>query len=208
MVHAFPSLHAEIRDYCNVFLLAPSLGSRAEEGCMTLSTIVSPSDASVLVITANQTPDDRLDAWRMHADELPAELAFIDVGGTTRAAAAGTTVSTGGTGPEFSVETISNPGNLTRLGVTVSNVLSEWAGGERRPVVCFRPLTTILQYAEVQQVFRFLHELTRLAKGADALAHYHMDPAAHGEEERNRLKTLFDAVVEPDGEGGWNLVTR
>jgi hypothetical protein len=175
---------------------------------MALSTLVPPREASVLVVTATQTPDDRLDAWRIHADELPAELAFIDVGGTTRAASGGEATAADGNGNEFSVETISSPGNLTRLGVAVSNVLSEWRGTDRRPVICFRSLTTLLQYSEVQQVFRFLHELTRLAKGADAHAHYHMDPTAHGEQERNRLKTLFDAVVEPDGEGGWNVTTR
>lgn len=209
MDHGFPSLAAELRDYSNVFFLAPSLGNQGEEGCMSLCTLVPPAEASVLVITTTQTPDDRLDAWRMYADELPEEMAFVDVGGTTRSASTGdASTAADGSGDEFPVETVSNPGNLTRIGVTASNVLSEWSGTDRRPVICFRSLTTLLQYSDVQEVFRFLHELTRLTKGADAHAHYHMDPTAHDEQEQNRLKTLFDAVVEPDGEGGWNVVTR
>lgn len=209
MDHEFPAFRSELRDYSNVFFLAPSLGSRGEEGCMELSTLVAPERASVLVVTAVQTPDDRLDAWRTRVDEgLPDRMAFVEIGGATRSAGTGTSTIEDPAGGTIPVEPVPEPGNLTRLGVVMTNHLNRWEGDSGDIVVCFRPLTTLLQYADVRKVFRFLHELVRHSKTAGAVAHYHLDPTAHDEQTINRLKTLFNAVVEPDGDGGWTVKAR
>jgi len=96
------------------------------------------------------------------------------------------------------VETISDPGDLIGLGIAISKYLSNWEGSPNQTVVCFHSLTPLLQYGNLQRVFRFLHVLTGPLKSIDAVAHFHLDPHAHDEQTINTLSQLFDVIVEHD----------
>ncbi len=77
-----------------------------------------------------------------------------------------------------------------------------WAKNQNQTVICFHSLTALIQYADLQRVFRFLHVLTARIDLIDAVAHFHMDPGAHDAQTRNTLVQLFDAVINigEDGE--------
>lgn len=204
-----PKISGGFREYSNVFYLVPSLGQATDEGCVALSTLVSPEQASVLIVTGIASPDDRLAVWRDNVDgELPKRLVFVDIGGNNRSISTASPTQLGPDEKPIPIETVSDPTNLTKLGVILTNYLGEWKADSEEIVVCFRPVTTLLQYADVKQVFRFLHELTRRSKAVDAMAHYHIDPTAHETQTINRLKTLFDASLEVDNDGEWVVRTR
>ena len=191
----------------NVLLLSPSLDANAEDACTDLLTVEPPAREDVLYVTLVDSPDERMDAWRARADGArPAKMGFVDVGGATRSSAAASVLGGDPLG-DVLVRPVSSPGNLTDLGIKVSEFLSEWSDDGNRTVVCVDSLTTLLQYADLQRAFRFLHVLTGRVRALDAFAHYHLDPDAHDDRTLNTLLTLFDGVAEWDG-SGWVVRNR
>jgi archaellum biogenesis ATPase FlaH len=57
-------------------------------------------------------------------------------------------------------------------------------------------LSTLLQYADSQRVFNFLHTITGRVSAADYLGVATLDPTTQNPKETNTLTSLFDAVVE------------
>jgi hypothetical protein len=183
-----PDVQPDLGPGTNILCLTPSLGDRGQ--CGDAFCPSAPAATNVLVIAYTRSPDHVVNEWRDHLAALPDCFGVIDIGGTTRSAAATPTVT-----DPYSVATES-PRDLTGLGITVSQHLEEWAGNGNQTVVCFDSLTALLQYAAVDRVFRFLHVLTRRMQAIDAVAHYHLDPAAHATEDVAALKSLFDTQME------------
>lgn len=187
----------------SALLCAPAMDHRADEGCMHLSGLHGAGAFNYLGVTLSGTVDEEIDRWRGHAGERPAKLAVVTAGDETRGAAAaggGTgTVSAGG----VSATSVSSPDDLTGLGIKVSECLSSWADDDADAVVCFRSLTTLLQYGSLQRVFRFLHLLTRRIESFGVHAHFHIDPDAHDRREMATLRNLFDRVYQLNPDGQW-----
>jgi len=194
-------LHEDDEDTANVLLLAPSLSTAEEEACINFLTFLGISQENILSVTFTQTAQDRLELWQTHVgDERPARAGIVSVGEQTRSASSQRTTSR--QPPEsISIDAISDPADLTRLGITIENYLSEWAENENQTVICFHSLTPLLQYADRERVFRFLHLLTGRIDSIDAVAHFHMNPEAHDAQTRNTLVQLFDAVIDIDETG-------
>lgn len=186
-----------------VLLLSPTNAPAGEERCVDLLTVEEPDRENLLVVTVTGSADDRLDAWRRHARErLPRRTAVVSVGESTRSAAAGSegaTTHLPGTG--VSVETVANPGDLTGVGMRLSERLRGWADHDERTVVCFHSIDPLLQYVDLSRLFRFLHVLTGRLRTIGAVAHFHLDPSAHDPQTVDILLHLFDAAVEVDGSG-------
>ncbi|MFB6296541.1 MAG: hypothetical protein ABEH66_06870, partial [Halobacteriales archaeon] len=183
-----------------------SFDSVASDICSDLLTIERPSEEDVLAVTLTDSPDDWMDEWeRSVGPERPAKLSFVSADDGMRSAAAG-----GGGGAlsgNMSVDTVSNPSDLTGLGMHISERLSGWQGDGNQIVVDFDSLTTLLEYAPRESVFKFIHVLKGRVDSADAVAHYHMDPSAHAPQEVSTFKTLVDAVVEVE-DGEWTIASR
>jgi|GEM_PF-1228908 len=91
------------------------------------------------------------------------------------------------------VREVSDPTDLTGVAIAVG----EWLrarDGDERPVVCLDSLSTLLQYADLERAFRFLHALVARVRSAGATAYVSVDPGAHDEATLATLRTLFDAV--------------
>lgn len=201
------SRFSQLGDASNVLLLVPSMDARDEDGCASLLTIPDPGDANVMSVTFGGSPDDRMEMWRRHVGaELPAKAAVVSVGERNRSAVAART------GAErfedrVALEYVSDPGDLTGLGMRITERLTEWEGDGNRNVACFHSLTALLQYADLERAYRFLHVLTGHFASSDTIAHFHMAPGAHDTKTINTMKTLMDAVVEVDGDE-WAVSTR
>jgi hypothetical protein len=195
-------------DTSNVLLLAPALSDSEDEACIDLLTIADISQENLLSVTFTQTAQDRLELWHTHAgDDLPAQAGIITVGEQTRSTSASRSSPSQTPGP-ITIDAVSDPADLTGLGISLTNYLSEWAENNNQTVVCFHSLTPLLQYADLQRVFRFLHVLTGRIASSDAVAHYHMDPTAHDEQTRQTLVQLFDATIELDADGTRSITHR
>ncbi len=198
-------LPATLDGESSILVLAPSMSSETDEACIDLLTKVSPDQEDVLWVTFTRSPDACLQDWLSHAGSRPANLRFVSVGETVRSVATSPPMQE--TATDAVIDTLSNPGDLTGLGIKISEVLQQWHGNGNETVACFHSLTALLQYSDVQTVYKFLHVLTGRFTTANVTAHFHLDPDAHDSQTINTLKTLFDAVAEFDG-NEWNVRTR
>lgn len=89
-----------------------------------------------------------------------------------------------------------NPGDLTALGITLTQYLEEWATHDHSLVVCVDSVTALLQYVDEQTAYRFMHVATNRFRAANAVAHFHLDPDAHSEQTVAKFKSVVDTVVE------------
>ncbi|MFB6155679.1 MAG: hypothetical protein ABEJ22_07260 [Haloferacaceae archaeon] len=186
----------------NVLVLAPVMDSGVGAVCTNLLRVEPVADEAVLLVTFTQSADVRVDDFRERVDSPPGDLHVVDVSGETRSGADGPSHV-----PGRVVDVVSSPTDLTGLGIAMNEQLAEWARDDARIVVCVHTLTTLLQYASEERVFQFLHVLTNRIRSVDAVAHYHLDPAAVGDRTVHTLLQLFDVIVRRDDEG-WKIGAR
>jgi len=192
----------------SVLVLCSSFTDDESAACADLLTLDDPGRTDVLWVALADSPAERLTAWDHHVDERPSRAAVVSVDSDTRSYGSAVADDRASAPPPSgaTVETVSDPGNLTRLGVAITERLAEWEEDERNrsTAVCFKSLTTLLQYVSVEQAFKFLHVLTSKPVVAEATGHYHLDPTAHDEQTVATLVELFDAVCECGDSPEWS----
>lgn len=192
----------------NTLVVASTGDASVEDLCPELLLADDPDRTNLLWVTYTRTPDDCLRRWLQHAGERPAGVKVLSVGDVMRSATATRTGSGGRTPTASMVDSVANPGDVTGLGIKISEQLQEWSHDGNRTVACFDSLTTALQYVDLQTIYKFLHVLTGRFETVDAAAHFHIDPDAHDDATVNTLKSLFDAVVKHTDEGEWRVSRR
>lgn len=181
----------------SVLLLGPMEWPGGSEACAHAFASGSLAGKNVLLVSLTQSADDRTRMLRRHDDGFPAKVGVVTA--TDQFTSATTTTGAEGASGGVSVKTVSDPSDLPKLGVTISRLVNEWEDEGRETIVCFHSLSALLQYADLQRVFRFLHILKDRLDSADATAHYHMDSQAHDRQTIATLRQLFDAVIEYEG---------
>jgi hypothetical protein len=186
----------------NVLLQAPSLS----DGAVTVCPGLSPhEDRNVLLVSLSGSPERRLDAWKRNG-QLPRKVAVISTVDTRTAVADGTTAMTAGD-TTVATTTISEPSDLTGIGIKMNKCLSSWKDDDCPTEVCFDSVTALLQYVDIERAFRFLHVASRRVESVDALAHYHIDPGAHEGQTLATVRSLFTDVFRYDTESGvWETI--
>ncbi|WP_248897772.1 DUF7504 family protein [Haloplanus halobius] len=153
------------------------------------------SDASALIVVAFAgSPVRWLDQWRAAADTDPDRVTVVlvdaaswlngDPGERLRAVAH--------PDADVRVETVASPGNLTDIGVTLTEVLD--AHEEEEPHLCFQSVTVLLQYASAKEVCQFLHVLGGHLDQFGATGHFHLHEGAHDEETVEMLRSVHDRI--------------
>ncbi|MDZ7701308.1 MAG: hypothetical protein U5J98_04155 [Halobacteriales archaeon] len=189
----------------NVLLLGPVESSVEYDLCTTLCETGGYPRRRVLV-TTTQSADERLNALRGFDDDPFDETTVIAVDEQIRSSGNGDPTAYAVGSETVTIETISFPRDLTRLGLLVNKHLGIPADGPA-PVVCFHTLSTLLESAPVEKVFRFLHVLQGRVRMGGARAHYHLDPDDHPDEVINTLRPIFDFTVRFDADGRLRVET-
>jgi hypothetical protein len=189
---------SDLSDVSNVMLSAPSLGGYGDDVCDSLLTQTPPSETNILTVTFTDTPQEWVDDWMESVGVSPLRGGIVSIG------QADATIDD----PSWAVKTVENPSDLTGIGIELSELLSGMATAaddDEYIVVCFDSITSLLQYADLQRAFRFLHVVTGRVKTVNGVGHYHLDPEAHDGQTLATLKGLFDAVVEVEDDGSWTI---
>jgi hypothetical protein len=181
-------LHDRLPRRGNVLLLSDPLDPAARDTEFDLLTPADPAETRVLAVTYLDTPEDWLDRWTDRVGTLPADVRLVTVG------EASDDDRRSSTSDRVRV-TRTSPTDLTGLGIAVSDALSGWSGTDGRVIVCVDSVTTMLQYAPLATVFRFLHTICRRFASVHAFSHFHLDPTAHDDRTVARLAQLFDSSV-------------
>ena len=180
----------------NVLVLEPADGDGGDVYC---GERISPANAAAspnaLLISIEESPDDRFDALRRSGVSCPANVAVVCCD-ETRGAAAATPASGVGPGPTTGswTTTVGSPADLTGLGVRIRQVLSSWEGAPQPVELCFHTLDTLLEHVDDRAAFRFCHLVTRHVRSVGANSHFHLTADAVDERTLNTLRPLFDRV--------------
>jgi len=189
---------SELSDVSNVLLLAPSLGQQGTQLSFDLLSQTPPSETNVLTITYTDTPQEWVDDWLDYVGISPLRGGIVAIG------QADANIDD----PSWAVKTVENPTDLTGVGIELSELLSGMAtaadDGEHI-AVCFDGITSLLQYADLQRAFRFLHVVTGRIKTVGGVGHFHLDPEAHDPQTLATLKGLFDAVIQVEADGSYTI---
>jgi len=173
----------------NVLLRGAWLDGANDQRCADLLAIDRAERVKVILVTVTTAPRSRVRTVDSQFEGDPEEIAVI----TTNPDAGSSRVVRPGEVPGAStVTTNRNPGDLTGLGVSIMDLFSDWDDTDAAISVCFDSITPLLQYNSLDEVFHFLRIVTEEVESAGALAHYHIDPAAHDEQTQQRLLPLFD----------------
>jgi hypothetical protein len=177
-------------------LLLDTGGHQSDTG--TCRRLLVPEDEDVREAVVLSLTTDSSEYVEQFVDSQLRTLHVI----TARKGASSTTVTLDGTDERTEVitERVSDPSDLPRLGIAVSNAIEE-CDAAGRTHICIDSLTAMLQYADRGRIFRFVQVLQDRISQSSAVAHYHLNPAAHDEQTVETLRQLFGAVVRvPSGE--------
>jgi KaiC/GvpD/RAD55 family RecA-like ATPase len=91
----------------------------------------------------------------------------------------------------------SSPVDMTGIGIKLSEFLQAFHQdqGIKRNRIMVHSLSTLLMYADLQTVFRFLHVFTGRIQSVDGLGIFCIDSTSHDEQAMNTLTQLFDGVI-------------
>ncbi len=96
------------------------------------------------------------------------------------------------------VKYASSPTDMTGIGINLSEFLQTFHRdqGIEKNRIMVHSLSTLLMYADLQTVFRFLHVFTGRIQSVDGLGVFCIDSTSHDNQTMNTLTQLFDGVIE------------
>jgi hypothetical protein len=183
-----------VRDRPRALVLASTADVAANDLCVDLLSSDSPEHQRVLSLSYTRRPTRLVDHWRATHGSLPASMAIV------------CPESNADEEPPAGVHTTHVPASdLTGASIAISRYLDRWDGDDEPITVCLNSLTALLQYADRDRVFRFLHTITSRCLAVDASVHAHLDPATQDEQTVATVATLFDTVVRREDDAGWTV---
>ncbi len=187
------TLDAEIEPGTNILVSGPPLtGKRA----LTLDVLAegTHADQGAIIVTTKDSADRVLELYRRRVDYENRPVAVVDC--VTRQQGIGDARD------DERVKYTSSPVDMTGIGIKLSEFLETFSRDRniRENRVMLHSLSTLLMYADLQTVFRFLHVFTGRVQSVDGLGMFCIDSTAHEDRTLNTLKQLFDGVVETSEE--------
>ena len=166
----------------NVLIAGPALTGK--RGLM-LDLVAGSPDRTAILVTTKQS------AARIQADlGERCDVRIVDC--VTRQRAVGPVRET------ETVRYLGSPADLTGVGIATSGFMQELYHAPGRPAarLGLHSLSTLLMYADLRRVYQFLHVIAGRVASSDFSGAYTLDTLGRDEETIDRLKSLFDAMVE------------
>jgi hypothetical protein len=145
-------------DAHNVLVLGPAGTPAVDRAIGELVSHAVPGPRNLAYVTLARSPDEWFEAVFGNADDEPLRrIGAVGSGDPVRAEAV---AERGGREPgDTEVEMVADPGDLPRLGITVSEFFTRWGGDSVPTVLCFDSVTALVQYVDLQPAYRFFHTL-------------------------------------------------
>jgi hypothetical protein len=170
----------------NLLVTGPVMTGKRRLLLSLLAAAGDPEDGVVLA-TTRKAGDTVVREFQSFAPETPAErIACVDC------------VGTGGRRGEerpWRRRTASDPGDLTGLGIGLTEFMRAFHHDPGAAAVGLHSLSTMLMYADLRRVFQFLHVITGRVSGSGFVGGFVLDDTT-GDRERAILRQPFDALLE------------
>jgi hypothetical protein len=132
--------------------------------------------------------------WRSEVGQLPEQTLVITADGTGRASTSVESVRT---------ESVASPADFTGMGMKITEAFGDWMEGHDLRLY-LESLDVLMEYADTQTLYQFLHVLTNRVDAVGARARYVLDPATVSDRDVAILKTLMDGAIER-GDDAWTF---
>lgn len=155
----------------------------------------------VLFVTFEGPPSDRIELCNSADGWEGGEIGIVKIGRKSRDSATSSETTTSPGGGSITVRHVAKPGDLSKLGIVISQLLSKLERTPRETILCFDSLSALHTQTGTKTLFRFLNTLQGRLRSAGAVGHYHMDPDLHDEIVIETLRPLFDSIVRYSADG-------
>lgn len=184
----------------NVLVAGPAMSGTRN---LFVRMLAPPADSGegTIVVSAGTNADRLFEQFRTVGGPVDGRrFGVVDCGGHLQAPDAD--------GP--TVATVSSPGDLTGIGMELTDLYeSFYDRGVRRLRTGLNSISTLLMYADLQPLFRFLHVFTGRISTADSLGVFVIDPTSHDDRTTRTISQLYDARIDVrEGDGGPELRVR
>jgi len=160
---------------------------------------VPPESTNLLVVSAARSMRDVVEEWRRRAGALPDAFGLITYAEFERSASTSATGQPSRKplpGGNLTVTSMSDPGDLRRLGTAVTLYLDDWVDTDRETLVYVDALGPFIDANDAESTFQFLHLLVQSAAQLDADVVVGVDPSTTADRTLNTFRPLFDRVVD------------
>jgi hypothetical protein len=164
---------------------------RARETLLDVLDDVSGAETIVYITTA-QGARAAVSAFEARGVDPSIRLGVVDASGSDEPPVDG-----------LPVERLGSPGDLTGMSLGFAKIAQrfEQAGSGDRIRVGLTSISTLLMYADVQTVFRFLHVFTSRIRSGGLLGAFVLDPGMHDDQTVNTVRAIFDCELRVDEDG-------
>jgi len=185
----------------SALILGPTGNSISDTICSRFLTVDGES-RDVIFVTFDQSPEDRIEICRGADRWVGGRIGVIEVGRGGRGSA--DSEITGG-GGSITVRHVSKPGDLSKLGIVITQLLSAFDDSPATTVLCFHTLSALHREVGTKTLFRFISTLQGRLNSADAVGHYHMNPDLHDEIVVETIRPIFDSIVRFSATGDFEI---
>ncbi|SEH41725.1 hypothetical protein SAMN05192561_101818 [Halopenitus malekzadehii] len=183
-----PHLETAVEPGTNLLLSGPALTGKRSLALDILAD-GTESGESAIIVTTKDNGDRVLEEFGTRIDYADKPVAVVDC--VTRQQGVGDARD------DDRIKYTSSPVDMTGIGIKLSEFLEEFYTdrGIERNRIMVHSLSTLLMYAELQTVFRFLHVFTGRVQSVGGFGLFCIDSSAHDDQTMNTLKQLFDGII-------------
>ncbi|GAB3042068.1 DUF7504 family protein [Natronobiforma cellulositropha] len=163
--------------------------------CEQLRTVDLEGDLAELTVSFSSA---NVETDRSYSNGRPSKLGLVSIGDVLQSGSSGEPDFTG----PMTTDVVDDPGDLSAIGLSVSQFCEHWGDGDEQLVVCFHSLDAALRHSSPKAVFQFTYVLLNRFSSVGAHAHVHFDPTAFDDRTVATFSSLFDAVVCDDSVQG------
>lgn len=201
---------SEISSGSSLLIAGPALNGKRDLALDLLAAGHEKEDG-LLIITTNKSGVNSIEELKQRVATLDMNrVGIVDCSGSDQQQ----------TIRDIATQQVSSPGDLTGISIATAKLFQQFATQDiasvRHGLVS---VTTLLQYLELDTIFKFLHIYTQRITATNGLGIFTIDNAAHDTQTINTITGQFDGVIElretdagerkvrirglPDAPSGW-----
>ena len=182
-----------------VLVLSPLRHGVTDRTCTQFFDAGVSSEKNYLFVTIEDPAKERLEICQ-DLSRHGGETGVIEVGRATTDPSS-TDVPEELAGRPVTFKSVNSPQNLSKLGIIVSKLLSEWDNNDNPTILCFSSLTELLEYNSSEKTWKFLHISVSQLSSSSVSGHFHMDIRGHSNQTIQKFKELFDLTLTVSANG-------
>lgn len=178
---------AELAPGSSLLIAGPAMSGK-QDIALDLLAAGQPGKNGLLIVSTSESANSCIEKLEQRVPTIDRDrVGVVDCSGSSQQEAI----------REVATQRVSSPGDLTGISIATAKLMEQLAhqdiSGVRHGLVS---VSTLLQYLELDTVFKFLHIYTRRINDTGGLGIFTVDNAAHDQQTISTITNEFDGVIE------------